>query len=286
MLVTTQEIIADARKNHYAIGCFLVYNLETALAIARAAQIKQAPIIMAISESTIEYAGLLAMAAIIKTIADTEASGAAISLHLDHGKSLESAKACIAAGFSSVQIDASKMNLADNIKTTREVVEFGHQNNVLVEGELGEIKGGHGETGVFAGEIPLAHPDEVKQFVEQTQVDLLAAAIGTVHGDYENERVHFDLLAQIMAITNVPLVLHGASGLPEADVVNAVKAGVGKVNFGTEIKRLFVDSLQQTLTTETKLAGVRELMTPTIVAITKLVGEKIDLLGATGRAKV
>jgi len=284
MLTTTQEIITAARKGHYAIGCFLVYNLETALGIARAAKAKRAPIIMAVSESTITYAGLKPITHIVETIAKNEAVDVPIALHLDHGKTFQSVVTCIEAGFSSVQIDASNMALDENIRLTQQVVSYGHDRKVWVEGELGEIRGGHGETGVFTGEIPLAKIEDVKEFVEQTKVDLLAAAIGTVHGDYSNEYVHFDLLEQIFKITTVPVVLHGASGLSEEDVINSVKAGICKVNFGTEIKRLFIDSVRGTLATEQKIDGIRELMTPTIEAITKLVSDKIDLLGSADKA--
>ena len=286
MLVTVEEIIKSARKGHYAIGCFLVYNLETALGIARAAKAKQAPIIMGVSESTISYAGLKPITHIVETIAKNEAVNVPIALHLDHGKTFKSVVACIEAGFSSVQIDASNMALDENIRLTNEVVAYGHKQGVWVEGELGEMRGGHGESGVFTGEIPLVNIDDVKKFVDQTSIDLLAAAIGTVHGNYSNERVHFDLLAKIMKLTDVPVVLHGASGLPDDDVANAVKAGICKVNFGTEIKKLFIDTVRETLTQDPKISGVRELMTPTIEAITKLVGEKIDLLGSAGKASM
>ncbi|MFA6198524.1 MAG: class II fructose-bisphosphate aldolase [Patescibacteria group bacterium] len=286
MLVSTQEIITAARKNHYAIGCFLVYNLETALGIARAAKAKQAPIIMAVSESTISYAGLKPITHIVETIAKNEAVNVPIALHLDHGKTFKSVVACIESGFSSVQIDASNMALDENIRLTKEVVAYGHKQGVWVEGELGEMRGGHGESGEFKGEIPLVNPDEVKQFVEQTEVDLLAAAIGTVHGDYSNERVHFDLLEEILKITKTPVVLHGASGLPDEDIINAVKSGICKVNFGTEIKKLFIDSVRGTLVTEKNITGVRELMGPTIEAITDLVSAKIDLLGSARKASI
>lgn len=284
MLVATKDIITDARKNGYAIGCFLVYNLETALGIARAAVEAKAPIIMAISESTIEYAGLKPMTHIVSTLAKNEAISIPIALHLDHGKSFETVVECVNAGFSSVQIDASHLAFDENIELTKQAVAYGHDKGIWVEGELGVIKGGHGETGRFEGDIPLVNPAQVKEFVERTGVDLLATAIGTVHGEYSNERIHFDVLEAVRQATTVPLVLHGASGLPENEIAQAVKAGISKVNFGTEIKKMFVDSVRKTLAEKEVVPGVRELMTPTIAAITELTKQNIILLGAAGRA--
>ncbi len=283
MLVKTSYLIQKAQKEGYAVGCFVVYNLETALGVALAAVESRSPVIIAVSEFTISFLGLETISQVIMSLAKHQAVSVPIALHLDHGRSYESAKACLDEGFSSVQIDGSHLPFEENIALTQKVVEYGHLKKVWVEGELGAIYGGHGQTGEYKGEIPLVKPSEVSEFVEQTNVDLLAAALGTVHGKFSNERVHFDLLAQLQKITRTPLVLHGASGLPDEEITRAVKAGIAKVNIGTETKRLFIDSIRETLQKNPSLEGPRELMKPTIEAIKNMVMQKFRVLGSANK---
>ena len=186
MLVKTSYLIQKAQKEGYAVGCFVVYNLETALGVALAAVESRSPVIIAVSEFTISFLGLETISQVIMSLAKHQAVSVPIALHLDHGRSYESAKACLDEGFSSVQIDGSHLPFEENIALTQKVVEYGHLKKVWVEGELGAIYGGHGQTGEYKGEIPLVKPSEVSEFVEQTNVDLLAAALGTVHGKFSN----------------------------------------------------------------------------------------------------
>lgn len=283
MLITTDFIIQKAQKEGYGIGCFIVYNLETALAVAQAAVEMRSPIIIGVSEFTITFAGRQTIAEIVKTIADNQAVSVPIALHLDHGRSFDSAKACIDEGFSSVQIDGSSFPFDKNVEITRKVVRYAHQKKIWVEGELGAIYGGHGETGVFKGKIPLVKPEEVDEFVEQTEVDMLAPALGTIHGKFKNEKIHFDLLKKIRETVDIPIVLHGASGLPDAEIGKAIKSGVTKVNIGTETKTMFVESIKKTLKTTKKLSGPRALLTPTIEAIKGMAKEKIKVLGSSNK---
>lgn len=283
MFVKTNYLIQKARKEGYAVGCFVIYNLETALAVTEAAVEARSPVIIAVSEFTITFTGLETISQIVINLAKHQGVSVPIALHLDHGRSFESVKACVDEGFSSVQIDGSHLPFRENVTLTKEVVEYAHLHKIWVEGELGAIYGGHGGTGEFKGEIPLVKPNEVNKFIDQTEVDLLAAALGTVHGKFSNERINFDLLKQIRGITDTPLVLHGTSGLPDAEIQKAVKAGISKVNIGTETKRLFVDSLRETLQKNPELEGPRELLKPTIAAIKKMAVEKFQVLGSANK---
>lgn len=283
MLIKTGFIIEKARKEGYGIGCFIAYNLETAMGIMQAAVEMRSPVIIGVSEFTISYAGRKVIFDIIKNLAENQAVSVPIALHLDHGRSFESAKACIDRGFSSVQIDGSSLPFNKNVELTRQVTDYAHKKNIWVEGELGAIYGGHGETGVFKGDIPLVKPEEVIDFVSQTEVDMLATALGTIHGKFKNERIHFDLLKEVKESVDVALVLHGASGLPDSQIGKAVKSGVTKVNIGTETKNLFVTSIKKTLKANPKVSGPRELLLPTIEAIKKMVSEKIKVLGSANK---
>ncbi|MDD5342209.1 MAG: class II fructose-bisphosphate aldolase [Patescibacteria group bacterium] len=283
MLIKTDYLINRAKKEGYGIGCFITYNLESTLAIAEAAVEMRSPVIIGVSEFTIAFAGCETIAQLVRSIAENQGVSVPIALHLDHGRSLASAKACIEEGFTSVQIDGSHLPFDENINLTSQVVEYAHLRKIWVEGELGAIYGGHGESGEFKGKIPLANPGEVSEFIERTEVDLLAAALGTVHGKFDNEKIHFDLLREIKGITDLPLVLHGASGLPDSEISQAIKSGITKINFGTEIKNLFVDSIRQTIQANQHIDGARGLMAPTIEAIKNLVKEKINILGSANK---
>ncbi|MDP3964417.1 MAG: class II fructose-bisphosphate aldolase [bacterium] len=285
MIVTSEKVIPQAKASRYAVPCFIVYNLETLLGVLRAAQKQHSPVIIGVSESTLEYAGTETAAGMVIRAAEEWAGDVPVVLHLDHGKSLEAVKRCISAGFSSVQIDGSRLPLDENVSLTQAVVQYAHQHDIWVEGELGEIHGGHGQVGdKFQGEIPLVKPEEVADFFERTGVDMLATALGTVHGKFKNEHIHFDLLERVSGVTDVGLVLHGASGLPDGEIAQAVAAGIVKVNIGTETKQLFVSSIRETLSHEDAPAGPRELLTPTVEAIMAMAENRIKLLGSANRA--
>ncbi|MBU0707743.1 class II fructose-bisphosphate aldolase [Patescibacteria group bacterium] len=283
MLITSDFIIEKAKKENYGIGCFINYNLETVLATAQAAVEMRSPIIIGISEFTIAYTGVHTIAKIVKSIAENQAVSIPIALHLDHGRSLESVKAALEAGFTSIQIDGSHLPFEKNIDLTQKVIRHCHQKKIWVEGELGAIYGGHGDSGVFKGDVPLVKPEEVLEYIEQTEVDMLAPALGTIHGKFKNEKIHFDLIKKIKLVTDIPLVLHGASGLPNDEITRAVKEGVTKVNIGTETKNLFVDSIKDTLKKHPEVNGPRSLMTPTVEAIKKMIKEKIKMLGSANK---
>jgi len=275
MLTDAPYLIKKAQKEGYALGAFNIYNLETALGVARAA--------VALGSPTIDYAGLKPITHIVSTIAKNEAVSVPVALHLDHGKSFKSVAECIAAGFSSVHIDASLLPFDENVSLTREVVEYAHSKSIWVQGELGAIPGGHGDIGAKSEELPLVDPDQVEQFVKKTNVDSLAVAIGTAHGIFKNERIHFDLLAEVRKKTDIPLVLHGASGVPDNQIKKAIKMGINKINIGTAIKVAFSNAIKEAAKKNPNITDVRELLTPGIEAVQKVVERKLKLFGSVGK---
>lgn len=283
MLIDIPYLFKKAQKEGFALGAFNIYNLETALGVARAAVACHSPIVMQVSESTIEYAGLKPITHIVSTIAKNEAVSVPVALHLDHGKSFKSVAECIAAGFSSVHIDASMLPLDENIALTREVVDYAHGHNIWVQGELGEIPGGHGEHGRQSEELPLVDPSQVEEFVSKTHVDSLAVALGTAHGMYENEKIDFDLLEKVRKKTIVPLVLHGSSGVSDEEILQAIKLGIRKINVGTAVKEAFTTAIKETIKNDPDATDIRELLNPAIAAVQKVVEQKLKLFGSAGK---
>ncbi|TSC95943.1 MAG: fructose-bisphosphate aldolase, class II [Parcubacteria group bacterium Athens1014_10] len=284
MLIGIDVLLKKARKEGYAVGAFDVYNLETALGLANAAIKKKSPIIMMVSETTIQYAGIKPITHIVSTIAKNLAVGVPVALHLDHGRNFESVSECIKAGFTSVHIDASNLPFDENIAITKQAALFAHKNNIWIQGELGPIAGEHTVGKEYKGELPKTNPDLVKKFIEETGIDMLAIAVGPTHGMYINERIDFKLLKKIRKMTNIPLVLHGSSGVPDDEIKEAVKIGVSKINVGTAIRFAFSEALRKTVKESPKdLIDVRKLLTPSIEAVQKVVEEKIELFGSANK---
>lgn len=283
MLIAADYIVKKAQKEKYAIGAFNVYNLETALGVARGAVEASSPVIIQVSESTIEYAGLKPITHVVSTIAKNEAVSVPVALHLDHGKSFKSVAECIAAGFSSVHIDASDLAFDENIRLTRDVVDYAHNKGIWVQAELGRILGGKGKA--LDQEISLVDPRQVEEFIKRTNVDCLAAAVGTAHGICEKEHIHFDLLEQVRQKTDIPLVLHGASGIPPDEIKKAIEIGVTIINVGTAVKESFCRGVKSKLEEDPRVMDVRELLTPGIEAVKDAVKEWLATFGSTGKAE-
>ncbi|MCX6796153.1 MAG: class II fructose-bisphosphate aldolase, partial [Candidatus Falkowbacteria bacterium] len=192
MLVHIKDIVFQAKKGGYAIGSFNIHNFETILAVAYAAEKAKSPAIIQVSEGTIKYMGLKPVTHIVSTVAKNIAVNVPIALHLDHGTSFRSIFECIGAGFTSVHIDASQLPIDENINLTKQVVELAHLKNVWVQGEVGAMVGGHGDINKKEIDIPKAKLEDVIHFVKDTNVDTLAAAIGTAHGVFANEDIDFN----------------------------------------------------------------------------------------------
>lgn len=287
MLVHLSELLKEAQAKKYALGAFNVENLETTLGVVRAAIKVKSPVILQVSETSIQYAGLKAITAIVETIARDEAGDVPIALHLDHGKSFRSVAECIRQGFSSIMMDASDMPLTENIILTKQAVDYAHKKDVFVQGELGIVKGLEEVTVTQRGSM-MTDPDDAEEFVAKTGVDTLAVAVGNVHGIIKmqkgNPGLDFDRLNEIHArMPKLALVLHGASGLPNAEIESAIKFGVRIINIDTDLRLAFINSLRQTLSHDENLFDPREVLKPSIAAIQKIVEEKLTMFGSVNQ---
>ncbi|SES18799.1 class II fructose-bisphosphate aldolase [Psychrobacillus sp. OK032] len=242
MLVNTIEILKNAQAGKYAVAAFNVYNLETVQAAIRVAERENQPAIIALGERYFPTVDVEGFAALVKAIA--EKSPVPIALHLDHAYEKESIIRAIRSGFTSVMFDGSAYEIEENIRRTKEIVEIAHMAGVSVEAEIGSLaKGDFSDE--EEGDGTLTDPQSAKDFVAETGVDFLAAAIGTVHGMYKGEpKIDLPLLEKIQQAVDVPLVLHGGSGTPDAIVKQAVQLGICKVNVNTEVSMAAVSYLQ------------------------------------------
>ena len=283
MLVHIKDIVKIAQKENYAIGAFNITNFESILAVARAAVKANSAAIIQVSESAIKYMGLKPVTHIVSTVAKNVAAAVPIALHLDHGSSFDAVFECINAGFTSVHIDASSLPLDENIELTRQVVKVAHARRVWVQGEVGAMVGSPGDISARLKKIPLAEPEEVVKFVKATKVDTIAAAIGTAHGIHANEEIVFSLLKAIKKQVKIPFVLHGGSGVADGKIKKAVKEGVNIINIGTDLKVAFCQTLIDTCLKNKKETDPRNLLKPTIVAMEKVIMEKMELFGSAER---
>lgn len=290
MLTHIKELIHDAIARDYAVGAFNVENVETTLAVVRAAVQEKSPVILQVSENTIAYAGLKVITSIVEHVARDEAGAIPVALHLDHGKSFRSVAACVQAGFSSIMIDASDMPVQENVILTKQAVDYAHRKEVWVQGELGVVKGLEEAMTLAEREPFMTKPEEAKKFVADTGVDTLAVAVGNVHGVVKMRKgsthtLDLDRLDEIgRGIPNTPLVLHGASGVSAESLKEAIQHGVRVVNMNTELKLAFVDALRNTLNTEPEAFDPRAIFKPSMNAIQALVASKMRALGSTGKA--
>ena len=242
MRMKLQNKLLELRKQKKAILAANFYNLETLNAIIRGAKAEKAPIILQLSESSIDYIGL--DLAVRMAMTALKVSGVEGWLHLDHGSNINLVQRCLDAGFDSVMIDASESPLEMNIKITKEAVKLAEPYSVNVEAELGyiaKLRQNHKNSG-------FTQPEDAKLFVEQTGINALAVAIGSAHGFYKEEpRLDIQLLSEIRAAVVTPLVLHGSSGIPDDMLVSAIKNGITKINLATEIKNAFMQKLKEEL---------------------------------------
>lgn len=280
MIARGVEPIRRARDEGWAIPAFSVYNLEQTLAVCRAAEAADLPAIIQAGSSAFRYAGRASLAELVLAAAGD--SPAEIGVHLDHAVELDEITDCLARGYSSVMYDGSALPLEENIRRTRAVVEEATKHGAWVEGELAGFSGDEDESGeVAAG----AHtdPDAAVRFVEQTGVSALAIAIGNVHG-IPSAPVELDLglLAEIRDRVSIPLVLHGASGLPDEELRGAVELGVAKVNVNTELRRAFRAALLRTAEQPPTGDGLAPLLEPAIEAVCQVALAKLRALGPRG----
>jgi tagatose bisphosphate family class II aldolase len=282
-LVNPLEFIKAAQKKGIAIAAFNVHNMETVQAVAEAAAEERAPVMIQTTPGTLKHAGIPYIGAIVKTAA--EIYRIPIALHVDHCTSFQTIVQCIQYGYTSVMIDRSKLPYTENIALVKKVVEVAKSAGVAVEAELGKIGGTEDQLTIDQREATFTVPEEALDFVEATGIDILAIAIGTAHGEYKGEpKLDFERLTAIHKLVPLPLVLHGASGVPDESVREAVHRGICKINIATELKIPMAKAIQECFANNPKENDPRNYMGAAKNTVKKVVREKIRLCGSSGLA--
>jgi fructose-bisphosphate aldolase class II len=301
-LTTNLLLQRKGREKGYAVGAFNTSNLEITQAIIEAAEEKRSPVIIETTEKALKYAGDEILGTIIKLLA--KKTNIPISLHLDHGKDINTIKRCIQLGWTSVMIDASDKSLKENIEITQKIVEFAHAKGVSVEAELGRLSGIEDDVSINRKKALFTDPEEAALFVKKTKCDALAVAIGTSHGAYKfkgKPKLDFHRLKEIAQKTDVLLVLHGASsvispslekakhygakiegakGIPPDDIKKAISLGITKVNIDTDLRMAFTAGIREIFEREPEVFDPRKILSFAKDEIKKIVSSKIDLLGS------
>lgn len=306
-LVTTKEMFEKAKQGKYAIGAFNVNNLEIIQGVVNAASEQKSPVILQMSPSAIKYAGMDYLMAMVKVA--VENTDIDIAIHLDHGTDFEICKKCIDAGFTSVMIDGSKYDYEENVRLTKEVVEYAHSRGVVVEAELGKLAGIEDDINVSDKDASFTDPEQALDFIQKTGCDSLAVAIGTSHGAYKfkgEPNLRFDILENIVEKTNgFPIVLHGASsvipeylqmcneyggnipgaqGIPNEMLKKAGQMGVVKINIDTDIRLCMTASIRKFLTENLDTVDVRGYLGLARATISEMVTKKItETLGSNNK---
>ena len=287
MLVSAAKMLKDAKAGKYAVGHFNINNLEWTKAILLTAQELNSPVILGVSEGAGKYmCGFKTVTAMVDAMVDELGITVPVALHLDHG-SYEGALKCIEAGFSSVMFDGSHYGIEENIEKTKEIIALAHSKGISVEAEVGAI-GGEEDGVIGGGEV--ADPNECKMIAD-LGVDMLAAGIGNIHGKYPANwtGLRFDVLANIQELTGeMPLVLHGGTGIPADMIKEAISLGVSKINVNTECQLAFADATRKYIEAGKDLEGKgfdpRKLLAPGFEAIKATVKEKMELFGSVNKA--
>ncbi len=282
-LVAVNDLLFKADKEGYAVGAFNANNMEIVQAIVEAAEKEKSPVIMQASQGAIKYAGLEFITGMVK-IAAEEAS-VPVALHLDHGTDFDQVVKCIRSGFSSVMYDGSKLSLEDNIAITNKVLDMARPIGVSVEAELGKIGGTEDLVHVEDKDAVFTDPEEARYFVEKTGIESLAIAIGTAHGQYKGEpKLDLERLKKIKALTGIPLVLHGSSGVPDEAVQAAIKLGICKVNIDTNIREAFVWKMREVIKNKPDEIDPRKILGPARDAAVEIIRHKMKVFGSSGKA--
>lgn len=283
-LVSMKEMMIKGKQEGYAIGQFNLNNLEFTQAILQAAQEENSPVILGVSEGAARYmGGFTTVVHMVKGLMHDYKITVPVAIHLDHGSSFEKCKEAIDAGFTSVMIDASHHPFEENIEITKQVVEYAHKHNVSVEAELGTVGGQ--EDDVIADGVIYADPQECKQLVEHTGIDCLAPALGSVHGPYKGEpNLGFKEMEEISQLCDVPLVLHGGTGIPVKDIQRSVSLGTAKINVNTENQIASAKAVREALAKDAEMYDPRKYLTPARDAIKATVIGKMREFGSSNQA--
>jgi ketose-bisphosphate aldolase len=289
-IVNAKEIMIDAAKNGWAVGAFNITDLLQFEAVIDAAIEKRAPVIVQTSVKPSQFLGTQMMVNIYRTLA--ESAPVPVCLHLDHCTTIDYCKKCADTGYTNIMIDASKQSYEENIRQTKEVVDYCHSvGNISVEGELGTVGGVEDQIKVAEDEAQLANPEQSIEFVERTGVDIFAPAIGTAHGVYKtkNPKIDFERMAIIHKMLNgngikTPLVVHGGTGLPDDYIVKLLAAGGAKFNVSTELKRVLIDAKFEYISAHRDEYDPGKLDVFVRDATRKAVMHWMDKLGCEGKA--
>lgn len=279
-LVTSKEMLLKAQKGGYAVGAFNVENMEMVKAVIAAAEELKAPVMLQTTPSTIKYGTVETYAAIVA--AEAKKASVPVCLHLDHGSSYELAVQCLENGYTSVMIDGSHEDFEGNIAVSKKVVEAAKAQGIPVEAELGKVGGK--EDDLEAEADTNTDPMEAKEFVERTGIDSLAVAIGTAHGFYVGTPVlDKERLSEIRKVVDIPLVLHGASGLTDQDVMDCVERGICKVNFATELRKAYTDAVKKLIEEDPKVFDPKAFGKVGMAAVKELVMGRMKVCGCDGK---
>ena len=308
MLVTTKEMFKKSMEEHFAIGAFNVNNMEIIQGIMDAAAENKSPVVLQASSSAIKYARIGYLKKMVEAAVE-EHPEVPVALHLDHGPDFETCKMCVDAGFTSVMFDGSKYDFEENVRLTKEVVDYAHAHGVVVEAELGKLAGIEDDVNVAADDAMYTDPEQAREFVERTGCDSLAIAIGTSHGAYKfkgEARLRFDILAKVKElIPNTPIVLHGAStvipelvemcnkyggdipgakGVPDEILHEASLKGVSKINVDTDLRLAMTAQIRKVFVEEPSAFDPRKYLTPAREEVKATVSHKMkDLFGSANR---
>jgi len=276
-LVSSREMLYNAQKHNYAVCAFNVENLEMAQAVIHAADSLHSPVIIQTTPSTLKYAPpevFVGMIGSIAAMVDTP-----VALHLDHGSSIELLQVCLTAGYTSVMIDGSMLSFEENIKISRKAVEMAGE--IPVEAELGTVGG---KEDYLSSSIQYVNPDQVREFVKQTGVTSLAVAIGTAHGVYKGEpKLDLQLLARVHELIEVPLVLHGTSGVPDETVRKCIQLGINKVNYATDLRITYTNAVRNWVSENKSAFDPKQFGNVAREAVAVVVNHRIRLVGSNNR---
>jgi len=285
--VTTKEMLKKAQKERYAVGAFNANNMEIIQAIVETAEEEKAPVILQASQGAIKYAGLESIVAMVKVMA--EKVKIPVALHLDHGTDYHQNIKCLRAGFTSLMYDGSKLPFDENVKMTKKVVEMAHACDIPVEAELGQIgkMGDSDEPGIALEKVKesMAVPEVAAKFVELTEIDFLAAAVGTIHGCRTPfAKLDIPRIEKIRELTGVPLVLHGASGANDEEIEKGIAAGICKINIDTRIRMKFTEKMSEIIKTNPEEIDPRKILGPAKEAAKEIIRDRIRVFGCSGKA--
>jgi fructose-bisphosphate aldolase, class II len=306
MLTSLDTVLNKANRGGYAVGAFNINNLETLQAVMAAAELEKSPVIISTSEGAINYAGMEELGALVHLAA--ERSKRPVVFHLDHGKNYDLVVKTIKSGlYTSVMFDGSSLPYKENIKVTKKIVAMAHRRGISVEAELGAIAGIEDFVSVEEKDAHFTDPEQALDFVTRTGCDALAVAIGTSHGAYKfdgDSQLDFKRLSQISDLIKIPLVLHGASGIPaaikkqcikygckiedakgvsDAHIKKAVSLGIDKINIDSDLRIAFDAGVRKFLHHNPEVIDPRKILTPAKELITKVVSQKMRMFGCAGK---